>query len=700
MKSYEDIAERVFEKGDEILKRRQKRTALIRKTSLIVSQLCAVVLICFGIWKTGDMQISMNHDFPDTVITESESTADFSVTAPVSTSKNNDDIIYTSKTVAVSEPNAVTAVFSTGSAPENIALNTSVPDDISSAQLQTSVKSAETQRQLTKRTTFQMQTTLQTVLNTTEMPIPIQTTVCTTVQTENEGSIYMKKLTAFCTSAIVIAASAAPMIGNAEYKVDESRYWRGEKAIFAQMESGELDVDINGNGEFDVFDGFMLKCYLTPNQNYYDFDAETTDRIEAIADYDGNGKVDNGDMQSLVRYFIVSGNLKREHLDYTYYNPEYIYDETKFDVVSSYVHGYLRGNMEALLAGYYIVADMYENGMIDLDFNQNGCLDVVDLYDFYVYTETFSSANPLLTKSYISNEEWYRCDEAFQKFPFYITADMTNARYYVTLYFTGHMELKPEYFTKEYYIETIPEYKEHTCGFSLETNIEKAAVALGIKSDEDAWMKYDKDVFYDLFNAYCNDVESGLRPAPDVNMDGVVDLNDYFVVNTYFSELINEKTVENSILSAEIWYNINENFDFNGNGTTKDIYDILMVQMYVIKYTDTTDFNEAYDRYKASCKDDSTLESESLSYERKTEILAEIESKTVYGDANCDGKVDIADAALILQFLTNKDEYQITNQGMINADCCNPGDGLTAEDSLAVQKLDAHEIESLPVTIE
>ncbi len=106
MKSYEDIAERVFEKGDEILKRRQKRTALIRKTSLIVSQICAVVLICFGIWKTGDMQISMNHDFPDTVITESESTADFSVTVPVSTSKNNDDnVIYASETVALSEPN-------------------------------------------------------------------------------------------------------------------------------------------------------------------------------------------------------------------------------------------------------------------------------------------------------------------------------------------------------------------------------------------------------------------------------------------------------------------------------------------------------------------------------------------------------------------------------------------------------------------
>ncbi len=73
--------------------------------------------------------------------------------------------------------------------------------------------------------------------------------------------------------------------------------------------------------------------------------------------------------------------------------------------------------------------------------------------------------------------------------------------------------------------------------------------------------------------------------------------------------------------------------------------------------------------------------------------------KTVYGDANCDGKVEIADATLILQFLTNKDEYKLSNQGMINADCCNNGDGVTASDALAIQKVDAgvYKLSELPV---
>ncbi len=74
-------------------------------------------------------------------------------------------------------------------------------------------------------------------------------------------------------------------------------------------------------------------------------------------------------------------------------------------------------------------------------------------------------------------------------------------------------------------------------------------------------------------------------------------------------------------------------------------------------------------------------------------------SDTFYGDANCDGKVEIADATLILQFLTNKDEYKLSEQGMLNSDCCNNGDGVTASDALTIQKVDAgiYKLTDLPV---
>ena len=71
----------------------------------------------------------------------------------------------------------------------------------------------------------------------------------------------------------------------------------------------------------------------------------------------------------------------------------------------------------------------------------------------------------------------------------------------------------------------------------------------------------------------------------------------------------------------------------------------------------------------------------------------------VYGDANCDGKVEIADATLILQYLTNKDEYALSPEGMVNADVAGDNDGVTAEDALVIQQVDAgiYKVEDLPL---
>ncbi len=66
------------------------------------------------------------------------------------------------------------------------------------------------------------------------------------------------------------------------------------------------------------------------------------------------------------------------------------------------------------------------------------------------------------------------------------------------------------------------------------------------------------------------------------------------------------------------------------------------------------------------------------------------------GDANDDGKVEIADATLILQYLTNKDDYKLTDTGLYNADV-DGVPGVTANDALVIQKWDAGIINSLPI---
>lgn len=78
----------------------------------------------------------------------------------------------------------------------------------------------------------------------------------------------------------------------------------------------------------------------------------------------------------------------------------------------------------------------------------------------------------------------------------------------------------------------------------------------------------------------------------------------------------------------------------------------------------------------------------------------------LYGDANCDGTVDMSDAVLIMQSLSNPDKYGIggtdksalTLAGAKNGDCYMTGDGLTNNDALSIQKFKLDLIPSLPET--
>jgi len=72
------------------------------------------------------------------------------------------------------------------------------------------------------------------------------------------------------------------------------------------------------------------------------------------------------------------------------------------------------------------------------------------------------------------------------------------------------------------------------------------------------------------------------------------------------------------------------------------------------------------------------------------------ENKTIFGDANCDEKVSLADAVAILQYVANKEKYFLTVQGLDNADVFGRGDGITGNDALSIQKYDSGSINELP----
>ena len=82
----------------------------------------------------------------------------------------------------------------------------------------------------------------------------------------------------------------------------------------------------------------------------------------------------------------------------------------------------------------------------------------------------------------------------------------------------------------------------------------------------------------------------------------------------------------------------------------------------------------------------------------ETNALVTKAGDPLYGDTNCDGVVRINDVVLLNKWLNDAKSYAMSDQGKLNADCCDPqaGEGLDANDSDAIIRSIVHLVE-LPV---
>ena len=73
-------------------------------------------------------------------------------------------------------------------------------------------------------------------------------------------------------------------------------------------------------------------------------------------------------------------------------------------------------------------------------------------------------------------------------------------------------------------------------------------------------------------------------------------------------------------------------------------------------------------------------------------------SEIVYGDANCDGQVTVADVVAVSAFVVNSTKNSLTAQGEINADVHMVGNGINATDAFTIQQRATDVITELPVS--
>ena len=69
----------------------------------------------------------------------------------------------------------------------------------------------------------------------------------------------------------------------------------------------------------------------------------------------------------------------------------------------------------------------------------------------------------------------------------------------------------------------------------------------------------------------------------------------------------------------------------------------------------------------------------------------------MYGDANCDGEIKMADVIAIMCYACNNQKFTLSDEGKNNADVYSRGDGVDVSDALEVQKFVAQLISEFNV---
>ena len=85
-----------------------------------------------------------------------------------------------------------------------------------------------------------------------------------------------------------------------------------------------------------------------------------------------------------------------------------------------------------------------------------------------------------------------------------------------------------------------------------------------------------------------------------------------------------------------------------------------------------------------------------LLYPEVDPLPTEEDGGILWGDADCNGEVEIADAVKVMCNLTDPENNPISDQGRLNADVYANGDGLSTQDALSIQKYLAQILPELP----
>jgi len=674
-------AETVSGSGNE---RRRRMPVMYRVTAAAAACAAAFGLWC-GLKYSG---FGNKPDFRgDTVITEPSQTTEASTVTTASTEQ--------SQQTASSTRTTADSVTTTAESGTNAVTTAPVTDTVIT-------------------TNYRVTTTLITTL-----PPTITTDVVTVPSglDDYERSYIMKKIVSY-TAALAMMSTAIPTGSAAEYIPPKPT--EAQSAIYSNIDAGKVNADFNGNGKVDIDDVYMLYSAV---KGYDIVSAKTSEYFSKNGDINKDGKTDPSDASALISYYIYKNGAPIE-----IFSAENYKNDKGELTAGSYMFSYeLLEEAEKYNIVYDYVAEGINSGKYDIDVNSDGKTDINDAFCYYTYSYTLSympvtSGLTLSGKaSVLGSDIWAKCEalnnalqadslcsydkgtDQVTKYILYrdgVTSNDLSVNSYKDMlnglpnygYVLKKGDYTPNASDADFVGKTSGSFYTRTAEFFAGT-AKSIALNAGMARIQDQRFKVNWEVDVEYFDAKFIELENAVLAGevapPDANLDGRIDDEDVGTLTTYFGDVTNLVSAEESELDTEIWYYLDTDFDIDGNGYSGDIYDIFLAQQFVFKYAYEHDgTGETRSDYATKL-----LKEYNKKHENDTETISKQEINYLAGldvkrsgDANGDGTKNLADAVMIMQTVTNPDKYELSDWGEFNADVNGTGDGVTQMDACKIQR--------------
>lgn len=299
MKSYDRIADSILEKYNSRLEAQKRRKAIIMRTAAGCAGLCAAAVIGFGVWNSTHIKGNTNYFGNENIVSDVTTMAED--TPQTNTAFADDETVTTASQALI--PGGVQTKTTASSVQKTSAISAAYT---TSARVRTGTAPVSQSAAASHSTV----TTSSSAAVTAEIPV-------------YERSIYMKKIPAFL-AAVITASSVSPSMYRAEsgdlkipsltpptrLEVNSDEYRN-----VLNISEGSFDLDLNSDGNFDIFDVYALyRSVINAGAS-----GEMREKCRQNADYNSDGMIDLCDGAMLMYYFALTEGVKAEYYDDDFY---------------------------------------------------------------------------------------------------------------------------------------------------------------------------------------------------------------------------------------------------------------------------------------------------------------------------------------------------------------------------------------------